>query len=324
MVTGKCRAVTVGEREQQGPRDSRISHRTASWLAWSACAACVALIALAFLLDFVTDFVPVQPVKPDPGVAVLLGVLSLAFSTVGALIASRLPANSVGWIFCIMGLLFAAQRFTIAYADYALVENLALPGGQDAAWFSTWMGFANRTLGVFLMLLFPDGHLPSRRWQIVAWAVLLGAALTALADAFMLRQLPTHPYLFNPYGVAGVTSDEFTTYQLFVVASLLGNALLSTGTLVALLSLFLRLHRARRDKHQQIKWFLFAAVPAVVCVDLIVVPGMVYNFTAAFLFNSVRSMSFVEVHNVLLYVAVFALLIVPVCTYIAFTKHDSP
>jgi len=323
MVRGECRVVTVGEREQQGPRVGGISHRTASWLAWSACAVCVALIALAFLLDFVTDFVPVQPERLDPSVTVLLGVLSLAFSTVGALIASRLPANSVGWIFCIIGLLFAAQRFSIAYADYALVENLTLPGGQDAAWFSTWVGFANRTLGVFLMLLFPDGQLPSRRWRIVAWAVLLGAALTALGEAFMLRQLPTHPYLFNPYGVAGVTNNEFRTYQFFVASSLLGNALLSTGTLVALLSLFLRLHLARRDEHQQIKWFLFAAVPAVVCVSLIVVPGMVYNFTAAFLFNSVRLMSFVEVPNVLLYVAVFALLFVPVCTYTAITKHGS-
>jgi hypothetical protein len=139
----------------------------------------------------------------------------------------------------------------------------------------------------------------------------------------MMRQLPAHPYLFNPYGVAEVAGDEFRTYQLFVASSLLGNALLSTGTLVALLSLILRLHHARGDERRQIKWFLYAAVPAVVCVGLIVVPGMVYNFTAAFVLNSVRSMSFVEVHNVLLYVAVFALLIVPVCTYIAFTKHSS-
>jgi hypothetical protein len=315
--------VTVGEREQLRPRVGGTSYRTASWLAWLLCAVCAALIALAFLLDFVTDFVPVQPVeRPDPGVDVLSGVLSLVFSTVGALIVSRLPANPVGWIFCIMGLLFAAQRFSITYADYALVENLALPGGQDAAWISTWVGFANRTLGVFLILLFPNGQLPSRRWQIVAWAVLLGAALTALTDAFTLRQLPTYPYVFNPYGVSGPTGDELITYQFFVASSLLGNALLLVSTLVALLSLFFRLYCARGDERQQIKWFLFAAVPAVVCVSLIVVLGMVYDFTAAFLFNSVSLISF-EVYNALLYVVVFALLVVPVCTYIAILKHSS-
>jgi hypothetical protein len=323
MVTDECRVVTVGEREQLRSRDGGTSDRTASWLAWSLCAVCVALIALAFLLNFVTDIVPVQPEeRPDPGVAVLSGVLSLVFSTVGALIASRLPANPVGWIFCIMGLLFAAQRFSITYADYALVENLAFPGGQDAAWFSTWVGFANRTLGVFLILLFPNGQLPSRRWRIVAWAALLGAALTAVADAFTLRQLPTHPYVFNPYGVAGPTGDELITYQFFVTSSLLGNALLLISALVALLSLFLRLYRARGDERLRIKWFLLAAVPAVVCVSLIVVQGMVYDFTAAFLFNSVSLISF-EVYNALLYVAVFALLLVPVCTYIAISKHGS-
>jgi hypothetical protein len=49
---------------------------------------------------------------------------------------------------------------------------------------------------------------------------------------------------------------------------------------------------------------------------------MVYDFTAAFLFNSVSLISF-EVYNALLYVAVFALLVVPVCTYIAISKHGS-
>jgi len=128
------------------------------------------LIALALLLDFVTDDIPLSSQERlGPGLAVLMGVLSLAYPTVGALIASRLPANLIGWIFCSAGLLYEMQRFTTAYADYALSENFVLPWGEYIAWFTTWVGFAGPVLaGVLLILLFPDGRLLSRRWQIVA------------------------------------------------------------------------------------------------------------------------------------------------------------
>ena len=119
-----------------------MSRRTAAWLAWSLCAVCVALIGLALLLDFLTGEVVLPPdlrgLRPGPTFAVLTGVLSLAFPTVGALIASRLPTNPIGWIFCGLGLLYGAWRFTTAYADYALLENFAFPGGEFVAWFSMW------------------------------------------------------------------------------------------------------------------------------------------------------------------------------------------
>lgn len=165
-------------------RDARISIRTATRLAWALWAVCVVLIGLTLLLDFIADdSFPFRPGdRLDPVLAVLTGVLSLAYPTVGALIASRLPGNLVGWIFCGLGLLYAMWRFSEAYADYALLENLALPGGEYVAWFSTSVGGAPPALAVvFLMLLFPDGRLPSRRWRIMAWVAVLGAASSALA-----------------------------------------------------------------------------------------------------------------------------------------------
>src|ERR671913_1881787 len=171
--------VTKGTRKQ-GRGVGRMSHRTAAWLAWSLCAVCVALIGLALLLDFLTLVLDRGQVF-----AILAGVLSLAYPTVGALIISRLPTNPIGWIFCGVGLLYAARRLTEAYADYALLVNIALPWGEYVAWFTTWVGFAVPVLaGVFLMLLFPDGRLPSHRWRIVAWAAVLGGALSALGGAF--------------------------------------------------------------------------------------------------------------------------------------------
>src|SRR5215208_5861936 len=190
--------VTKGTRKQ-GNGIGGMSHRTAAWLAWSIWALCVALIALTLLLDFLTgEVIPAGVIgeRPGPGFAVLTGLLSLAYPTVGALIASRLTTNPIGWLFCGMGVLYTAGCFTGTYADYALVENFAFPGGESVAWFASCLWFAGLTLGVFLILLFPDGRLPSRWWRLVAWAALLGVALAVLGTAFIPDYLiVSHPYV---------------------------------------------------------------------------------------------------------------------------------
>jgi hypothetical protein len=256
-------------------------------------------------------------------------VLSLAFPTIGALIASRLPANPIGWLFCGMGVLYGAGRLTGAYADYALNENFAFPGGEYVAWFSSCVWFAGPTLGVFLILLFPDGKLPSRWWRLVAWAAIFGAALAILGTAFMPDYLiVTHPYVENPVEVIGVIGGGLTTYELFGGSRFLGMTLLLTSSLTALLSLMLRLRHTRGNERQQIKWFLFAAVPLTVFLGLIELDLLVLNLTYDFylrfdfLFNNGTSIfPSWQTFNVVQYVAGFALLFIPIFTYIAILKY---
>jgi signal transduction histidine kinase len=318
--------VTKGTRKQ-GNGIGGMSHRTAAWFAWSLWAVCVVLVTLALVLDFITD----QSVMPfqagerySPGFAVLTGVLSLAYPTVGALIASRLPANPIGWIFCSLGLLYGAERFTTAYADYALLQNFTLPWGEYAAWFSTWIGFASPTLGVFLLLLFPGGRLPSRRWRIVAWVTALGAASAALGDAFMPGLLFTHYYVDNPEGIVGVIGGKVTTYGFFGASRYLGRALLLTSIFVALLSLILRLRHARGNERQQLKWFFFAAVPLTVflsLIELMIVANVTTDPCIHLLQYPCRNPWLWEVFRAVRYVSILALLIVPVFTYIAILKY---
>jgi hypothetical protein len=312
----------TAEAREQGQAAGGMSHRTAAWLAWSLCAVCVALIGLALLLDFLTVTVPIPEARPPFGLAVLTGVLALAFPTVGALIASRLPANPIGWIFCGMGVLYGAGRFTEAYADYALNENFALPGGEYVAWFSSCVWFAGLTLGVFLILLFPDGQLPSRRWRLVAWAAIFGAALGTFGTAFMPAYLiATHPYVDNPFGVVGVIGGGLTTYDLFGASRFLGRALLLTSSLAALLSPILRLHHARGIERQQLKWFLFAAVPLTVFLSLIELDLLIGNLSYDFLFREVWLFPSWQATRAVQFVAVFALLFIPVFTYIAILRY---
>jgi len=305
-----------------------VSARIATRLAWSLWGACVVLFTLALLLDLATPESILLRTGERAGsvLAVLMGLLSLAYPTVGALIASRLPTNPIGWIFCVGGLLYEIQRFSIAYADYALLGGFGWPGGETVAWFSTWVALAGPVLaGVFLMLLFPNGRLPSRSWLIVAWVAIFGAALLALGDAFTPDQLRTHSFVENPFGVVGVIGGTFPMYKVTSASTILGTTLLLMSTLAALFSLILRLHRARGDERQQLKWFLYAAVPATVCVGVALIDVVLHNLNAFFLFfkNSPDytgpwSWEFIIFIS---YLGVYAALAVPVFTYVAILKY---
>ena len=311
-----------------------MSHRTAAWLAWSLCAVCVALIGLALLLDFLTDASGVAgeergllPGDADPSLVVITGVLSLGYPMVGALIASRLPTNPIGWIFCGVGLLYAGQRFTIAYADYALYENLAFPGGEYVAWFSGLLAFKGTVLaGVFLMLLFPDGHLLSPRWRIVAWMAVLGAVLRVIYDAFTPEPLETHSFVQNPFGVVEGTGGGVTTYDVLSTATLhswdswVAETLLFTSSLAALFSLFVRLHRAQGVERQQLKWFLYAGWPAVAFFSFILDSFRRLYFPYLEFLDS-TFIPFQWIFTYTYYIPAFALLFVPVLTYIAIVRY---
>src|SRR5215211_1135902 len=331
--------VTKGTKKQDR-EVGRMSRRTAACLAWSVCAVCVALMVLTLSLDFFTDvsFTSSGVVfsrRPGLAFAVLTGMLSLVFPAVGALIASRLPANPIGWIFCGVGLLYTGMRFSIAYADYALLVNFAFPGGEYMAWFSGLVNQGSLVLaGIFVMLLFPDGSLPSRRWRIVAWTAVCGAVLSELYAAFYPQDVGTSASVMNPFGWVGgiwvgVIGVGLTTYGFLNYSALIGETLSLTCILAAICSLALRLHRARGDERQQLKWFLYAAVPAALCFSYVLLSFVVFDFTM-FVFGTPLNLMVDDYNDsvvgasilqVILYVAVFSLLVVPVITYIAIVRY---
>jgi len=153
----------------------------------------------------------------------------------------------------------------------------------------------------------------------------LGAALTALGDAFAPGKLRTHSYIENPFGVVGVIGGGLTTYEFFAASLVFGTTLLLGSSLAALCSLIVRLRRGRGDERQQIKWFLYAAVPAVVSLSPALLDAILLHFTSNFLlFDTAYNYKVIVSWDFLtysVYAAVVAALIVPVFTYIAILKY---
>src|SRR5215204_3465683 len=112
-----------------------------------------------------------------------------------------------------------------------------------------------------------------------------------------------------------------TTYELFDILSEVGPALLLISSIAALFSLILRLHRAWGDERQQLKWFLYATLPASVSFSFIlVIFSRLYFPVLTFLDPFLPFQEFFTYINTY-YVPVFTLLFVPVFTYIGILRY---
>ena len=97
-----------------------MSIRTASQLAWELCALSLALTALSLLLLILNLSHPNTHLY-EPWLDNTLTAIS--YAPVGALIASRHPANPVGWLLCLYGFVISLSYFSAEYAIYTVLET---------------------------------------------------------------------------------------------------------------------------------------------------------------------------------------------------------
>ena len=106
----------------------------------------------------------------------------LSYAGMGSLVAARRPPNAIGWILLAIGLGQATGVFAYEYAAAALTQTLRLPGGELMRWVANWIWAPTLGLMVtFLLLLFPDGRLPSRGWRPLAWLSAAGIVVGVIA-----------------------------------------------------------------------------------------------------------------------------------------------
>jgi hypothetical protein len=229
-----------------------MSNRIAAWLAWSICGLSLALTAISFLLIALSLYqnAPIFFYWLEPA------AIAVGYSVMGAIIASRLPNHPIGWICCAIGFMGAVEHFSGEFAVYALVVHPEpLLGGKAMLWISLWAWILMFGLIVFLLLLFPNGRLPSNRWRpfagLSAALTLVAVLLVAISPDAVLDILGSSDdgriSLPNPLGIEGLPS-LYRPVQAAVLA--LG--------LAAAASVVVGRRHARGVERQQIKWLLFA------------------------------------------------------------------
>jgi len=174
-----------------------------------------------------------------------------AFATVGAVVASRMPVNPIGWMFCLSALLCQLANGGGAYVDFAYDHGL--PGDVVASIVvgPTW--FMGAYLGVIAPLyFFPNGKPLTRRWRPVAAVAVVWPMLFALSSFVQSGKLDLHPTRRNPLGI-----DAARYLFAFVLPLLAGLVLL------ALVSLILRYRRSRGSERQQLRVYVVTTVIVV-------------------------------------------------------------
>jgi hypothetical protein len=247
--------------------------RAAAWLSWALVALSVALIVGGFSLSQAVSTadsgLQVGGETDDSSVVTDLVTL-LVFSAVGAIIASRQPRNAIGWIFCGVGVTLGLNSFAGDYADFWLASGFGNAGlGESAAWLSSWAWSLLLYVPTSsVLLLFPDGRLPSPRWRPVAWGVALGAAGGVAGLALKAGPLTDFPQISNPYGVAG---------PVVGIVGVVGTIVAAGSMVASAVSLIVRLRRTRGEQRQQLKWLAYWGVVAVAAlgVGALVIPWSV-------------------------------------------------
>ena len=232
------------------------------WIVW---ALTLALLVITFTLSAITG-----SFSEDPFFLSVALVMIVGYVTIGALIASRTERNPIGWLLMMIGVGFLLGGFTDEYLRYAL------PRGPDdhpfilfSAWLTSWVFTFVAFPVPWILLLFPDGKLPTRRWKPVAIAIavlegilLLGSILSpGPIDVDFPGPVPNNP--------TGVPALENVLEPVFAVGGLL---LLVIG-LSTVGALVFRYRRSVGEERQQMRWFVAAVGLATPLLIVAIISG---------------------------------------------------
>jgi hypothetical protein len=197
-------------------------------------------------------------------------VAPLVYASIGAVLASRLPRNPIGWLFLIAALAIGTML------PVNLVVASALESLRPASDAVTAVAWSRAVFAVPVILsalvtaalLFPNGRPLPGRWRWATVATVAGSALLAFASAADPLGLPAYPSIPNPtslpYGLAPLT-DAIQLLALAIVVPCIG---------LAAASVWLRYRRGDAVVRAQLRWIVLGVGIAAVGV----IPYLVVRF----------------------------------------------
>jgi hypothetical protein len=188
-------------------------------------------------------------------------VIVMVFPLVGLLIVRQQPRNTIGWVLLSIGGVSAVSGLVDNYATYGVLVNPgSVPGPEvvaalnEGSW-APWIGL----MGTFLILLYPNGHLPSERWRWVAWLSAVTIVMVTVTITFLPGELQEGPIAGTPNSLGSQAAEPVLRILLAVFLPMLPLCILASA-----LSVVGRFRRSAGVERLQLKWL--AAAGAVVAL----------------------------------------------------------
>ncbi len=234
-------------------------------------------------------------------------LLFLAPSIAGILIARRQPDNRIAWILLAIGAIVGFGAASEPYVEYGVGSH---PGSLPAAGYVAAVsgGLWVPTLGLtstYLVLLFPDGRLPSSRWRPVAWASGITMSLLVLTFTFAPGTFEQNPTVRNPLGIDALKPA--------LSVALVALPILPLCMLASAAGLIVRFRRSGGVERLQLKW-LASAAAVVASVYLVMM-------VLSWYFNTLSGEASPRWLDVLGNIAVLTFVLIPIAIVVAILKH---
>ncbi len=221
-----------------------------SW--WRRASPGIAVCLSVFLVLLLAAALPLASLAHQLTGGLVFIFVFVPFTVVGALLAVRVPANPIGWIFLLvsLGVLLSQDAGSYAVRAY-LVDHHGLPLSRLAAAVATgWVSFALLPLPI---VLFPDGRVSGRFWRRTLWVYLAVAAI--LVGAIAVHDLSAFTDARIRVDSSGALRAGATPGFLKALGGL-GLVTLAAIAGAWVVRLLLRYRVSTGDLRQQLKWLI--------------------------------------------------------------------